>query len=140
MKTTSDEPLFVLPECVRAQFEFFREAVRSLMAAKDELYGRISVAEPVESIPITQNTMPSGEVVQNQPLQIKSALDKRIVLVVAWARQSTAAALAHFFKIFSSEKAAPSPMALFTTSASPGRRKLGLKSNGLTGNCSIGNS
>lgn len=74
MKTTSDDPLFVLPEYARAQSEFFWEAVRRLMAAKDEIYGRIPVAEPVESIPITQNTMPSGEVVQNHPLQIKSSI------------------------------------------------------------------
>ena len=112
MKTTSDEPIFVLPEYTRAQFEFFCEAVRRLMAAKDELYGSIPVAEPSESLPITQNTMPSGEVVQNQPLQMKSSVvfqwdDIRNCNLDALAEQASSSAeerlaqvMPHFFDVF----------------------------------------
>jgi hypothetical protein len=112
MKTTGDESIFVLPEYARAQFEFFCEAVRRLMSAKDELYGSIPVAEPTESLPITQNTMPSGEVVQNQPLQMKSSVvfqwdDIRNCNLDALAEQANSSAeerltqvMPHFFDVF----------------------------------------
>lgn len=70
----SPGPLFFLPEYSRAQFEFFCDAVRGMMAAQDTLYGSIPIAEPSEVLPVTQNTMPSGEVVQNQPLMVQSSV------------------------------------------------------------------
>jgi hypothetical protein len=70
----SHEPIFILPEYERAQFKFFSDAVGKMMAAKDELYGSIPTAEPSEVLPVTQNTMPSGEVVQSQPLLVEAAV------------------------------------------------------------------
>lgn len=76
MKTEVDNsgPIFILPEYSRAVFEFFGNAVRGMMAAQDTLYGSIPTAEPSEVLPVTQNTMPSGVVVQNQPLMIQSSV------------------------------------------------------------------
>jgi hypothetical protein len=74
MKEDNQEPIFILPEYEVAQFRFFSNAVGKVMEAKDELYGSIPTVEPSEVLPVTQNTMPSGEVVQNQPLVVKSAV------------------------------------------------------------------
>jgi hypothetical protein len=70
---TRSEP-FSLPEYECAQFRFFHAAVRKLMKAKDSLYASIPEAPPWESIPTTQNTMPTGEVVENKPLMIESRI------------------------------------------------------------------
>ncbi len=62
--------LFSLPEYEYAQSRFVHDGVARLMEAKDEFWARIPKAEPAEAVPITQNTMPSGEVVQNEPLSV----------------------------------------------------------------------
>jgi hypothetical protein len=64
--------LFSLPEYEYAQYRFVCEGVARLMEAKDELWASLPKAEPVEAVPITHNTMPSGEVVQNEPVTVKA--------------------------------------------------------------------
>lgn len=61
---------FGLPEYERAQFEFLNLAVKGLMKTKNPIYAQIREAEPLENMPTTQNTMPSGEVVQTPPLMM----------------------------------------------------------------------
>ncbi len=61
---------FALPEYELAQFEFLNLAVKGLMKTKNPIYAQIQEAEPMESMPITQNTMPSGEVVATAPLMM----------------------------------------------------------------------
>ncbi len=63
---------FALPEYERAQFEFLSLAVKGLMKTKNPVYAQLREAEPMENIPITQNTMPSGEVVATAPLMMVS--------------------------------------------------------------------
>jgi len=108
---TKTEP-FSLPEYECAQFKFFHAAVGKLMRAKDSVYASIPEAEPWESIPTTQNTMPSGEVVENKPLMIESKVvikwdDIRSCNLEALAQQVDAIAderlsivMPHFFKVF----------------------------------------
>jgi len=64
--------IFSLPDYDYAQYMFVHEAVKRLMEAKDEVWGSLRTAPPTEAIPITQNTMPSGETVQNPPIEITS--------------------------------------------------------------------
>jgi hypothetical protein len=59
---------FALPEYGYAVAKFVHDGVSRLMEAKDEVWARIPRAEPSETIPITQNTMPSGEVVESNPI------------------------------------------------------------------------
>src|ERR1019366_1424522 len=59
--------LFALPEYERTQFDFFHLATQKLMAAKDDVYASIPKGTSTENLPTTQNTMPSGEVVANEP-------------------------------------------------------------------------
>jgi len=61
---------FALPEYERAQFEFLNLAVKGLMKTKNPIYAQIREAEPMENLPTTQNTMPSGEVVATAPLMM----------------------------------------------------------------------
>jgi hypothetical protein len=112
VKVNSQYPIFILPEYERAQFQFFNDAVRKIMTAKDELYGSIPVAEPSEILPVTQNTMSSGEVVQSQPLQVKSvvvfqwddirscSLDALAEQVDRSAEERLAQVMPHFFDTF----------------------------------------
>jgi len=46
----------------------------STLEAKDQLWASIPKAESVEAVPITQNTMPTGEVVQNEPVNVEAQL------------------------------------------------------------------
>ena len=62
--------LFLLPEYDLAQARFIHESVRQLMNAKDQLWASLRNAEPTEAVPTTQNTMPSGDVVQSAPIEI----------------------------------------------------------------------
>jgi hypothetical protein len=61
--------LFELPEYDHAFEEFYRTAVYELMRRKDPLLSKMPAAY-AEHIPTVQNTMPSGEVVENRPLEI----------------------------------------------------------------------
>jgi hypothetical protein len=72
-KTVSE--LFALPEYERAQFDFLHLATQKLMEAKDELYASIPKGASTENLPVTQNTMPSGEVVKNEPAVIKNTFE-----------------------------------------------------------------
>lgn len=67
--------LFSLPEYQQAQLKFVHEGVGRLMEAKDELWASIPKAPPTEAVPITQNTMPSGRVVQNEPVEMKARFE-----------------------------------------------------------------
>lgn len=108
---TKSEP-FSLPEYECAQFKFFHAAVKKLMKAKDSLYASIPEAPPQEAIPTTQNTMPSGEVVENTPLMIESKViikwdDIRSCNLNALAEQVDAIAeerlsivMPHIFRVF----------------------------------------
>jgi hypothetical protein len=62
---------FALPEYERAQIEFLNLAVKGLMKTKNPVYAQIREAEPMENMPTTQNTMPSGEVVATAPLMME---------------------------------------------------------------------
>jgi hypothetical protein len=59
-----------LPEYEYAQYRFVYDGVLRLMEAKDQLWASLPKAEAVEAVPITQNTMPSGQVVQNEPVDV----------------------------------------------------------------------
>ena len=61
-----------MPEYSYAVAKFVHEGVSRLMEAKDEVWARIPHAEPRETIPITQNTMPSGEVVESKPIMTQA--------------------------------------------------------------------
>jgi hypothetical protein len=63
--------LFSLPEYEYAQYRFVYDGVKRLMEAKDDLWASIK-AEPVEAVPIIQNTMPSGEVLQSEPVNVEA--------------------------------------------------------------------
>jgi hypothetical protein len=63
---------FSLPEYTRAVVRFFHKSVSKLMEAKDEVFAMIPKAEPGEAIPITQNTMPSGEIIQSAPIEMSA--------------------------------------------------------------------
>jgi hypothetical protein len=81
------------------------------MRAKDSLYASIPEAPPSEGIPTTQNTMPSGEVVENKPLMIESKvvikwddirscnLDALAVQVDAMADERLSIMMPHFFSV-----------------------------------------
>jgi hypothetical protein len=108
---TRSEP-FSLPEYECAQFKFLHAAVGRLMKAKDSLYASIPEASPWEAIPTTQNTMPSGEVVEHEPLKIESKiiikwddiracdLDALAEQVNAMAEERLSIVMPHFFKMF----------------------------------------
>jgi hypothetical protein len=112
MDKNRPDSIFDLHEYGRAQFQFFCDAVRGMMAAQDTLYGCIPTAEPSEVLPVTQNTMPSGAVVQNQPLMIQSSVvfqfdDIRSCNLDALAEQVNKSAeerlsqvMPHFFDVF----------------------------------------
>ncbi len=74
MSQGPDKGLFSLPEYEYAQYRFVYDGVLRLMEAKDQLWASLPKAEPVEAVPITQNTMPSGEVVQNEPVSVEAQL------------------------------------------------------------------
>jgi hypothetical protein len=61
---------FSLLEYEHACSKFVYTGVYHLMEAKDEVWGSIPRVVRSEAVPVTQNTMLSGEVVQNQPMEI----------------------------------------------------------------------
>jgi len=83
-------PPFALPEYALALVKFVHYGVGRLMEAKDQVWAMIPRAEPTEAVPTTQNTMPSGEVVQNPPV----TLEAKFVLRYYDIRSSSADALA----------------------------------------------
>ncbi|MGC2162702.1 MAG: hypothetical protein WA634_12385 [Silvibacterium sp.] len=109
---TTISRLFSLPEYERAQFEFFHSAVQGLMKAKDPIYAQIREGDSSETIPTTQNTMPSGEMVQTQPVIIESRVTFRwddirccnlnalAEQVDTIAEQRIQAVMRHFFDTF----------------------------------------
>ncbi len=60
--------LFKLDEYDRAFADFANEALQKLMAKKDPVLREIKPVQS-EQIPIVQNTMPSGEVVEGEPFR-----------------------------------------------------------------------
>ncbi len=66
--------LFALPDYERAQFNIFNSAVNLLMKAKDPVFAQIPESEPTEMLPVTQNTMPSGETVTSEPVLIETKI------------------------------------------------------------------
>ena len=90
MSTTPGPPPFALPEYTLALVRFVHDGVLRLMEAKDPVWGMIPRAEPMEAVPTTQNTMPSGEVVQNSPVMAEA----KFVLRYDDIRSSSADALA----------------------------------------------
>ena len=61
--------LFGLPEYDSAFGGFVYQAVNELMIRKSPLLSRVKIV-PSSSIPVSRNTMPSGEVVENQPIEM----------------------------------------------------------------------
>jgi len=90
MNPTPGPPPFVLPEYTVALVRFVHDGVLRLMEAKDPVWGMIPRAEPWEAVPTTQNTMPSGQVVQNSPVMAEA----KFVLRYDDIRSSCADALA----------------------------------------------
>lgn len=102
---------FALPEYARAQFKFVHEGVRRLMEAKDEVWASLQRRPPTEAVPVTQNTMPGGGVIQNQPVTSKTKFifkfeDIRLCDTAALAAQMDSAAdqqlsvvMPHFFEV-----------------------------------------
>ncbi len=90
MSNMPGPPPFALPEYTLALVRFVRYGVGRLMEAKDHVWAMIPRAEPTEAVPTTQNTMPSGEVVQNPPV----TLEAKFVLRYDEIRSSSADALA----------------------------------------------
>jgi hypothetical protein len=62
-------PLFKLPEYDLALASFVSEAIQELMRRKDQFLGAIKTVESPQ-IPTVQNTMPSGEIVENKPMRV----------------------------------------------------------------------
>jgi hypothetical protein len=69
---------FALPEYERAQFEFFGLAIKGMMKAKSSIFAQIPEAEPTENLPVTQNTMLSGEVVATPPLELATKVEIKL--------------------------------------------------------------
>ncbi len=104
---------FALPEYTRALVKFVHEGVGRLMEAKDAVWAMIPRAEPTETIPITQNTMPSGEVVQNNPVVMEAKfeftyedfcscnIDELAVQMDSAADQNLSVVMPHFFNVLS---------------------------------------
>lgn len=102
---------FSLPEYSYAAGKFVHMGVRRLMEAKDEVWAMIPRAEPGETVPITQNTMPSGEVVQNNPVVAEAKfiftyehisrcdVDELAVQMDNAADQNLSVVMPHFFDI-----------------------------------------
>jgi hypothetical protein len=84
--------LFSLYEYNRAFTRFVGEAIHELMARKDPVLGRIK-SERSEQIPIVRNTMPSGEVVEGQPLRTETSVAVTLDDVVSGDVDEFAAAL-----------------------------------------------
>lgn len=72
---TTASVLFSLPEYECAQFEFLHLVIHGLMKTKDPIYAQIQEGDFAETMPITQNTMPSGETVQTQPISQMSRVE-----------------------------------------------------------------
>ena len=90
MSNSGGQPPFLLPEYARALARFVHEGIGRLMEAKDPLFGMIPKAAPTPAVPTTQNTMPSGEVVQSSPVMMAA----KFVLRYDDMRSSSADALA----------------------------------------------
>src|SRR5712692_8644907 len=112
MKESSPHPRpFSLPEYTYAVVRFVHEGVGRLMEAKDEVWAMIPRAEPSEAVPITQNTMQSGEVVQNNPVVMEAKfiftfedlrlcnVDELAVQMDSAADQNLSVVMPHFFDI-----------------------------------------
>jgi hypothetical protein len=104
---------FALPEYGYAVAKFVHDGVSRLMEAKDEVWGMIPRAEPSETIPITQNTMPSGDVVQSNPVVMQAKfilsyedirscnVDELAAQMDSAADQNLAVVMPHFFDLVS---------------------------------------
>lgn len=62
------QQMFALPEYSRAFEEFVYSAINELMRRKDSVFGMIR-SEKMPQLPTMRNTMPSGEVVEHQPVE-----------------------------------------------------------------------
>jgi len=111
MTKPPDPQPFSLPEYARAQLKFIYEGVPRLMECKDEVWASLRRARRAEAVPITQNTMPGGGVVQNEPVVSKTEFvfryeDIRLCDTSALATQMDSAAdqqlavvMPHFFEV-----------------------------------------
>lgn len=109
--SSSNPKPFALPEYSYALLRFFHEGVSRLMAAKDPVWGMLPTAEPAETVPVTQNTMPSGEVVQSNPVQMAAkivlkydhirscSVEELAVQIDSAAEQNLAVVMPHFFDL-----------------------------------------
>src|SRR5882724_1875707 len=104
---------FALPEYSYAMVKFFHESVSRMMEAKDEVWAMLPRGEPTETIPITQSTMPSGQVVQNDPIAVEAQLlfrledvrecniDELLTQIDSVAEQNLAIVMPRFFDLLS---------------------------------------
>lgn len=63
------EHLFELPEYSASFARFVTRAIHELMRRKDPVFGSIRVIE-IPQVPTVRNTMPSGQVIENNPLEV----------------------------------------------------------------------
>lgn len=84
--------LFDLPEYDAAFAEFYGTAIQELMRRRDPLLSKIS-AGYAEHIPTVQNTMPSGEVVENKPFKISTSLTMRFDDVISGRTEAVVEAI-----------------------------------------------
>ena len=114
MKESSPHPRpFSSPEYTYAVVKFVHEGVGRLMEAKDEVWAMIPKAEPSETVPITQNTLPSGDLVQNNPVEMEVQfiftyedirlcnVDELAVQMDSAADKNLSVVMPHFFDILS---------------------------------------
>jgi len=83
---------FSLLEYERSFAQLVGKTVRDLMAKKDPVLGSVK-SVPSDQIPIVQNTMPSGEVVEGQPLRTELTFALEVDDIVAGDFDKLAAAL-----------------------------------------------
>jgi hypothetical protein len=114
MSQGPDKGLFSLPEYEYAQYRFVYDGVLRLMEAKDQLWASLPKAEPVEAVPIIQNTMPSGEVVQSEPVNVEAQftykyedirscnIEELAAQMDAAAEQNLSAIMPHLFEVMRS--------------------------------------
>ncbi len=76
--------IFELPEYSLAFVKFVRQGVEKLMDAKDNLWARMPKSPPVPSLPVSQNTLPTGHVVQHEPFVVSARYETTFQDVMAF--------------------------------------------------------
>ena len=84
--------LYLLDEYDRSVTRFVGDAVHELMSSNDPVLGRIQSVRS-DQVPVVRNTMPSGEVVEGQPLRTEMTVAVKLDDVITCNVDGFAAAL-----------------------------------------------